>query len=246
MLKYVYFGDVRVPTYSLVVILGVVICNIIVLLISKQKAIDYSKLIIAGILGAVVSIIGAKALTVGSQIVQGGFDSLRFKALEDVSSSFYGGLVGFLGFWWVGGRLFQVDTYTYEKEFTFIIPFLHFWWKLACFSGGCCFGIPYSGKGAVVFPVGVNELSGSGVFPIQLVEAFFSLLIAICLFVLGKQLVSPVGFFLILYGSGRFFFEFFRYHPSGLYISEAHVYSILAVVIGMILILKKKKDIVHE
>ncbi len=78
--------------------------------------------------------------------------------------------------------------------------------KIACFCAGCCYGIPW--KGGMY-----NHTTGKTEFPVQLLEAFVGIFIAIILFFYltkrkGKGRALPL--YLILYSAFRFMTEFLR------------------------------------
>lgn len=81
--------------------------------------------------------------------------------------------------------------------------------KVGCHVYGCCHGIESS------FGV-INPISHMKVFPVQLLEALLSFLIAFIVYRYAinekrpKGSVYPLG--LMLYGSMRFFVQFLRYH----------------------------------
>ena len=111
--------------------------------------------------------------------------------------------------------------------------------------GGCCFGIPYTGIGYVIFPNGINALSGARVFPVQLLESAIALLIAVLIIILEKinKLYWPVSVYLVMYGTTRFAIEFLRYHDAGIKIASGHICSIISIMIGLVVISIKKKQV---
>ena len=100
--------------------------------------------------------------------------------------------------------------------------------------------MPYHGNMSVVFPDGINRMSGTETFPVQLLEAIVALLIAIILIYLNLKgrLYAPVGTYLVLYGSTRFCIEFLRFHDTSSLLSNGHVYSIITILIGTVLIIR--------
>lgn len=89
--------------------------------------------------------------------------------------------------------------------------------KLGCHVYGCCYGIPV-GTGVV------NPQTGETVFPVQLLEAGLTFLLAAVIYRYTlkekrpKGSVYPLG--LILYGCMRFCIQFLRYHE---YEAEKHL-----------------------
>ena len=126
---------------------------------------------------------------------------------------FYGGLIGGLACVLLGGRLHKIDTMKYIGRFIGFIPFIHSFGRVGCFMSGCCYGIPYSGIGAVRFPAGSYAPADIELFPVQLVEAGMLMVIAciILYLVLAKNNLHGIELYLVLYGCTRFILELFRY-----------------------------------
>lgn len=124
------------------------------------------------------------------------------------------------------------------------IPLFHFFGRIGCFLSGCCYGIEYHGIFAVVFPEGNygNAPSGMELFPVQLLEAAFNLLLWGVLTVVYRKTSRPwltTGLYLFLYGIIRFLMEFLRGDDIRGYIGElsvSQVISIFIVAVGIVLI----------
>lgn len=100
--------------------------------------------------------------------------------------------------------------------------------KIGCFIEGCCIGISINGTR----------------IPIQIIEAFLALIIYVSIYILKDKLKGYVyQYILIVYGFVRFIIEFFRFHNELLFgvISFGQLWSIVAVLIGLITLLIKKK-----
>jgi phosphatidylglycerol:prolipoprotein diacylglycerol transferase len=78
---------------------------------------------------------------------------------------------------------------------------------------GCCYGVPYHGIGAVVFPEGSFAPSGVELFPVQLVEAICLMVIALMILLLRFtcRFEYTVELYLLSYGIVRFILEYYRY-----------------------------------
>ncbi|MGN0866292.1 MAG: prolipoprotein diacylglyceryl transferase [Oligosphaeraceae bacterium] len=119
------------------------------------------------------------------------------------------------------------------------LPAAHAVARLGCLFNGCCFGIPWSHWGAVLYPAqgndvlntqlqqGLLSLQGEAfpsplpVLPVQALETLWCLLVAGLLLLAEKRgLAKGRLFFLYLlgYSAGRFLLEFLRgdYHHAGL------------------------------
>lgn len=245
MLKYVYIQDIRVPAYGLFVVMGVVVCCCIALFIAKKKQHKASIVLMLGIVGGIGAILGAKLLTLITTSMRERELLLSWNAFIKAGYSYYGGLFGFLLFVYVFVKIKKLDYEEYAKCYMFLLPLLQCFWKISCFMGGCCFGVPYNGIGAVMFPEGVNSLSGTWVFPVQLLEAFIALFIAISMIIIRKKdrLYWPISCYLVMYGTTRFIVEFLRYHKEDISNLNGYISSVISVIVGLTLIIIKKKQV---
>lgn len=110
--------------------------------------------------------------------------------------------------------------------------------RIGCFLEGCCVGFgvraaerPFWGVHFPADPAGFYRL------PSQLCEAFAALIIAVILTFMekkqgGKRLLF--GFFLLLYGIYRFVFDFFRPLAPHTSFRSGHVFSVLAIAVGIV------------
>ena len=96
-------------------------------------------------------------------------DFQYFNALMLSGFVFYGGLIFGLIFVFLAGKIHKIPAGIYVRKFIFLIPFMHSFGRVGCFMAGCCYGIPYDGIGAVVFPEGSYAIPGIKLFPVQFV-----------------------------------------------------------------------------
>ena len=112
---------------------------------------------------------------------------------------------------------------------------------------GCCYGIPYDGFGAVVFPEGSLAPSGIPLFPVQLVEAILLFIIAAFLGYMSirKNWDYSVESYLILYSIVRFILEFYRYDEVRgfvLGLTTSQWISIAILIVSILVIIKKRVE----
>lgn len=111
---------------------------------------------------------------------------------------------------------------------------------------GCCYGVETKAWFGIKFPGMINK-----VIPIQLFEAVFLFILFGVLFSMlyKKREKYTISTYLISYGIWRFFIEYLRGDDRGSFIgnlSPSQFWSIIMVLAGIIYIivlLKKKKDI---
>ena len=156
---------------------------------------------------------------------------------------FYGGVAGSL----LGVFLFSKwKKNSLLHSLDFLIPYVALtqaFGRIGCFMNGCCLGgyCPY--PWAVTFPDGPEH-----VHPVQLYEAFYLLVIFFSLswFRQKKTAHGQVfSVYLISYGIGRFFIEFFRIgNPSWLFLTHNQWISLTLMSLGTVsfFILQRKKS----
>lgn len=115
---------------------------------------------------------------------------------------FYGGLIGGLLCVIGAGKIYKMDYMSYIRNFIFLIPLIHGFGRIGCFLAGCCYGKPYHGPGAVVFPEGSYAPAGIELFPVQLMEAAMLFLIFFVLLWLEirKSWKYTIETYFVLYG----------------------------------------------
>ena len=257
MSTYLDFGLFRIPAYGTMIITGVLIANIIVILLiikrDKKEIWDFVVLEGFGLLGG---IIGSKLLYL---IVS--FNDIPWSrigepeillALIGGGFVFYGGLILAIVFVFIGAKVNKIDAMDYLNNYAFAIPLAHGFGRIGCFLAGCCYGIPYDGIFAVVYPEdSLIAPAGISLFPVQLVESACLFVIAIILFIFywlrKTNYVLPVYF--ILYGVVRFILEFYRYDEyRGKYLSlyTSQWISIVMAAVGVTWIIIYKRKTAYE
>ncbi len=240
----------KVPGYGLMITIGAILANLIVgwMVIKRDKK-DILDLIIIEAYGLLGGFLGAKILYI---IVS--FDMIEWDRLTDFNYLgtiigggfvFYGGLIGGLLCVIIAGIAHKIDAWFFVRKYTFAIPFAHAFGRIGCFLAGCCYGKPYDGPFAVVFPKGSIAPAGISLFPVQLVEAICLMMIALVLFIYSMKggLKYSISIYLMLYAVVRFVLEMFRYDEYrgkflDLYTSQW--ISIGLFILGIILIVVTK------
>jgi len=123
--------------------------------------------------------------------------------------------------------------------------------RLGCFFAGCCYGGKTDSPLGIVFPAGSIAPSGVKLWPTQLIMSAGDILIAVVLYVLGrnKKISEHVGaLYLVLYGVGRFLIEFLRNDVRGSVgaLSTSQFISIFIVLAGVGLLFRKKINFKKE
>lgn len=131
------------------------------------------------------------------------------------------------------------------------VPFLifHFFGRIGCFFGGCCYGKPTNGIWGVAFPdnaeAGIYHY-GQKVFPTQLFEA--AAIAAIALTLVLAKIKNAFAVYCVAYPVARFAIEFLRGDDRGGFagvFSPAQIFSLVilgaAVIVIAVTIIKKRR-----
>lgn len=227
MLSFINLFGYPLSSYGLMVALGIVACIIYAYFqVKRHTDVDYVYLIFATLWIALGVFIGSHILygitNIGKIVKMFSNFDLYFSDFA-VGSSIFLSLIGGMVFYGglIGGAIAGViylkstnkDVGAYCDFLVPCIPLFHFFGRIGCFLGGCCYGIEC--------PIGftytnsiVEAANGVTRLPLPLIEAFFNLLIFILLVVLyNKNKIIKGNLFLaycFTYPVVRFIDEFFR------------------------------------
>lgn len=217
MCTYIKLGNLVLPSYSLMIVLGIMLSYGIAAIHCWKKSLSYKNVLILAGFGIGFGLIGAKVLFLivsYKEIAWSHIFEIRyFLILLRAGYVFYGGLIFSIIAIVISAKVFKINLREYLLEFVYLIPFAHAFGRIGCFMAGCCYGRPYDGPFAVVFPEETFGLAGVKLFPIQIVEAIFLFLISFIVFIIiikGKSCFSLSVYF-VLYAILRFILEYYRY-----------------------------------
>lgn len=221
-MNYFNFFNISIPSYSLMIIIGLVIGNILAFIRVKKCNLSGDDFILIETYGLAFAMLGAKLLYLF--IIR---NSIDFKRIFDWSYIkpyieggfvFYGGLIGFLVGLYIVNKFHKIDVIKYLSELIFLIPLVHGFGRIGCYLSGCCYGLPYNGPFHVEYHNIPYTLCDVKLFPIQLVEATLLFILAISLYYLSanasRKNISPIKiilFYFISYSIIRFILEFYRF-----------------------------------
>ena len=215
----------EIGTYAIMGILGLFACATVAYFALKKENVSIEDIII------LILVIMA-GLFVGGHLLCGitNYDSI-IKILKNASAlgfkntvilifEYFSGLVFYGGF--LGGIAALKIYLHYSKPeysksvldfYAFSVPLFHFFGRIGCFLGGCCYGIEsdfgFIAHGNKLVPL----INGVRRFPVALLEASLNLIIFIVilyLFKKGKFKEKLIYFYMVLYSVVRFFVEFLR------------------------------------
>ena len=253
MLPRIEIGIFKIPSFALMIWLGIMAFTFVTIYILEKRE-GTKKEITNRIL--IVCVIGLAALFVFALGFNSLFHSIALKRIK------IGGIT------WLGGVLGAFPTMVLSlhflcpkikgralEYFDYLIPGIslaHAFGRIGCFCGGCCHGGPTDSIFGVCFPQGSSAaikypgIDGKSVpvFPTQLFEAAFGLILFIVMIACYKRLRGHfLKTYCFSYGTFRFCAEFLRGDnrgSTGFALSPSQVMSIVLIVIGILLVLYDK------
>lgn len=220
MQPYISFFKFEIPSYGLMIALGIIVANIIGGIVIKKEKLDINDFIIIEAYLFLSGIIGAKLLylLIAKDSIEWSkiFDLNYFHSLIESGFVFYGGIIGGILIIPFIKKIHKIKVEEYLKKSIFMLPLIHAFGRVGCFLAGCCYGIPYCGYFNVVFPKNSFAPQGINLFPIQLCEAFFLILLSFFLLYLTLKNKSRhmVLIYLFCYSIIRFILEFLRHDSA--------------------------------
>ena len=240
MFPFISFGSLQISTFSLMICVGVVAFILCILHIVEKKENTDRKTTNRILL---VSFVGLALMYLFAFF----FNSL-FHSIEK-GKWVWGGIT------WLGGVIgaFPLPVWLLHKYcprikgnalfyFNLLIPAIvlgHAFGRVGCFLGGCCYGKETTSFLGVQFP----HLDHA-VYPTQLFEAVFELVLFAVMLVFYKRLKGHfLETYCFSYGVFRFLLEFMRGDnrgATGFFLSPSQVMSILLIIAGVLLLLYHK------
>lgn len=251
----------RLASYGSLIALGMGLGILVYWYRKKDYPEDKEEMLYSFIFGVIGGFIGAKLLYLITDfrfIVESFKNTsdfwLTLRAVIEGGYVFYGGIIGAIFGLYVYAKKYKLSLINITDSLVPELPLAHAFGRLGCFMAGCCYGIPWNGKCAVIFPKESVGLSGVKLFPVQLLCSVSNLALFVILFIYSKKQREKgkvTGLYIILYGIGRFLIEFLRYDDVRghlLYFSTSQWISIMLVPLGILLFKKgeslcKKKEI---
>ena len=218
---YIQIGELQLPSYSLMIVLGLLTGNFLVWILGKRYKMMFEDFLILEAYTCLGALGGSKGLYLF--VMRDHLHWDRFFEPEYFSSLmlggfvFYGGLIGGVLCFFLAGKIHRIDTGAFIRRFMFVVPLIHGFGRIGCFMAGCCYGRPYNGPGAVIFPENSMAPAGISLFPVQLAEAVCLFALAGILYLASLKIKSPLAvmaLYFALYAVLRFVLEYFRYDDA--------------------------------
>lgn len=255
MQVYIRILGLNIPSYGFMILIGLVLANLCAGIALKKEKLNVNYFIALEGYCLMGAFLGAKLLffIVSFNEIDWSriFDLEYLNRLMQGGFVFYGGLIGGVVFVLLAGKLHKINAGEYLRSAVFMIPIMHGFGRIGCFMAGCCYGRPYDGVFAVVFPKESFAISGVPLFPVQLFEAGILLLLSVILMYLRlkKHWHYTLEVYLLTYAVIRFVLEFLRYDKDrGIYagVSTSQWISILLFIVTSIYLIYSKKKKAKE
>lgn len=223
--------------------------------VGGKYALDLAVLIL------IFSLLGARATYVMTH-----WSEFADHPLDTISPVQHNGQIGIAGLVLLGGVIAGFATawvYSRRRQIPFLVTSDIFVPSLAlgiaigrigCFFNGCCFGLPSDLPWACSFPpesLAGDVYPGIHVHPTQLYETVYMLLVFAFLFWRDRKPLTKgmlTGWFLLLYGVGRFFIEMLRWYESEMVLMTSprftisQLISLALVLAGIILLVRSRTE----
>ena len=225
-------GGFHLPTYSVFVIIGLIVGSLVFFRLSRQQGRNYDNTVLI-LMGALVfGIIGSKLpILIGNipKIIEDPTNIMLYLSGRTVVGGLIGGTIGVL----LVKRIFNIK----ERRGNMIAPAAAIgiaFGRIGCYLRGCCYGIATN--------VGLGTDFGDGVLrhPTQLYEATFHFLAFFIMMYQYKRVQKPgvlFKYYVIAYFIYRFLSEFIRVEPDVISIFSGYQ---IASLVGIILLILKE------
>ena len=194
MYPYINIGDLQLPVYGLMMVLGFSVAAAVSMIRGRSRGLPEEAMIIVMVCATAMAMIGLKLVyilsmppdNIAAVIETEGFIALFVNA----GLVFYGGVIGGAVGAFAGLRICKVECGgLFFQAMVPAIPLGHAIGRAGCFFSGCCYGIPHVGFASVAYvqPIGGAPI-GVPLFPVQLLEALVCIVIFAVLTGFGKKL----------------------------------------------------------
>ena len=207
----------QVPPYTFFSITGVVFASSLFILLLLKYGLNIPRYTKIFFLSGAGMLIGAKlfGFLTGLYAALANGEPVTLGTFLNTGIVFYGGLIGFLLSFMLICRLWNKKIEGRAVDLAVVcIPLFHFWGRLGCFFGGCCFGKESHSPFSVIYTTRVKEeIVTASRIPVQLIEAGLNMIIYFALFkMLRKEKLKGqlIKVYLFTYAVMRIMLEFFR------------------------------------
>lgn len=225
------FDQPYLNTFGVCLCIGLALCFVVFRHYRRVKGLNLGFWNFAELNAYVAIGVGILASLVGQSLFDylekpsGGF---RITTASTFLSGLIGGISSFLiGYFAIGRRKFGPRLMEIAPVAPLCITIAHTFGRLGCFFGGCCYGKPTDSFFGVRFPKTLHK-----VYPTQLFESLFLLLLFGILFylVFKRRSYQTFAIYLFSYGVFRFGIEFIRGDHRGAFVGSLSPSQTLSLV----------------
>lgn len=250
-----------IPYYGTCILIGIACAFLIGFYLCKKLSLNTDDFMIICAYLVAFGFTGAKILyiLVSLKYINWAFvfQSMKnFNAFIGSGFVFFGGLIGGLLAMPFIKKVHKIDVYSYLKCLTPALGVAHCFGRIGCSLAGCCHGRPTTGNFYFIYTESIAAPNGVKLFPIQGIEAFSVLCIAIVCFILviKKKDIKVHYLYISIYSVVRFILEFYRADSvrgfaAGLSTSQIISISLLLIIICLEIyerFIRKKKIVKTE
>ncbi len=246
MKPFIRILDYYIPTYGLLMVLGIALGLLLFYFTAKKRGIDGVDSFALGMLTLIFALLGARILYILTDFKNIMTLFARGNWTKILNQLFFGGMVfyggvlsGFIAFVLIAKHYSNPILDAMDAAAP-AIALGHAFGRLGCFSVGCCYGIKSETLG-MIFKQSPVAPNGVMLLPVQLMEAVFNLLLTAYLLIVfnkGRRGVAASNY-LLIYSAWRFSIEFFRgdnYRGFFLNLSTSQWISMLLFSLGLLLL----------
>ncbi|MEE3342823.1 MAG: prolipoprotein diacylglyceryl transferase family protein [Bacilli bacterium] len=214
------------PMYEVIMYSSIILGAIYIFIMLNKEKISKKNIIIFFVMFFFFSVFFAKLYNLIEHHGKGNLLTIGFTG--------YGGLIGAIIAALIYGKIFKDNRFF---KYTIIaLPLVYGFAKLACFFHGCCYGIPYKGPLAVIYPQVMNK----SLFPIQLLESIvFVIIFQVCNTLHKNKNIIYIT--LIIVFVVKFLLDFLRFSHTHELFSHNQIMSIILIIITFIVYIAKRK-----
>lgn len=258
--SFILFGK-EYGYYTILALVGVLVAGFFSYIKAKRSGLNEVKIVFLLLFSSLGVLIGGHILygitNIGSFYLLGNAsDFIEFILIAGLlfgGQVFYGGLLGGIAAGVLYAKVTKLENFgSYADILAAAVPLFHFFGRVGCFLGGCCYGVECD-FGITFHNSIIEAANGVSRFPVQLFEAGFNLLLFFfILTLLNKHKLKNKLFFLYLfiYAIGRFILEFLRgdsYRGFLFKLSTSQIISLIIIIVVTVyfIVLRRKKAKSH-
>lgn len=207
MCPIITFGDIRIISFNLVLIIAVFTCIVVYIESDKYSLFAFGKVIYSLAYALFFCCIGGHLLSAMVMTLKSEFNF--YYSLMHSGFAFYGGLIGAVVGIGLYCKIHKEKLLEYLDIIFSLLPLGQSIGRFGCFLNGCCYGRAYFGFAAVLYPIDGNMIL---VFPTWFVESFLCMTLFLYMqFICRKRIRGyHTSVYLFGYSVIRFLVEFMR------------------------------------